>query len=282
MPNFRLNVAMATHPGLRRPRNEDAIGYFYPDNYAVLCDRGALFVLADGVGSLPDGDKASHNAVERLIELYYQTPQNLSCEQALLQAIETVNAEIYCDCEQQMATTLVAVLVHQERVLVASLGDSRLYWFDGRKLFPFTRDHIMSYSDENNRIHCKLTRAIGLHEEVQPDLRSDTIAGGEGLLLVSDGATAYLNDEDFLSLMSETPRQIVRDIVHYANRGGGQDNVSAIMISVDDLLPDDIALKQHLEALKVAGVSVFYHEGENASTQTSRGHWLRRWIGFLN
>jgi len=273
---------MSTHTGLHRPHNEDAIGYLYPDDYDTLCERGALFVLADGVGSLPDGEKASHYAVDRLIELYYQMPLDMPSKEALERCIEQVNAEVFRNFAKHMATTIVAVVVQQATVITASVGDSRMYWFTGDDITQYTQDHTMSYVNEKNQKRNKLTRAIGHREEVRVDIHTDLITRGQGLLIVSDGATAYLNEDDLLTVMRESPREIVRDIIHYSNLGGGHDNISAIMISVDDLLPDAATLKHHLKALEISGVNIIIDNQDANTTQPSSGHWLRRWMSFFN
>lgn len=75
MTLFRLTPALATHRGQRRRHNEDAVAYIYPDDPAILRDYGAIFLLADGVGGLRNGQEYSQKAVQAICDHYYHTPR---------------------------------------------------------------------------------------------------------------------------------------------------------------------------------------------------------------
>lgn len=280
MPNFKLNVAMSTHSGLVRGHNEDAVGYHYPTDFETLTAKGALFVLADGVGGLPGGEKASHYTVDRLIELYYEASPDLSIEETLRTCLVQVNTEVYRDFEQHLATTVVAVLIRQNEVITAYAGDSRSYRYDGTTVKQYTEDHVLRILDENNQRKTRLTRAVGYISSIEIDVLSDSIATGQGILLLTDGATAYFNEEDLLTLMSESPRDIVTDIIQYSIRGGGHDNISAIMISIGEPLTDANSLRQHVQKLNNQGISIYVADYPQI-TPVEHPYGRVRWRLFL-
>ena len=256
MPNFTLNVAMSTHSGLVRDHNEDAIGYHYPVDFDILTAKGALFVLADGVGGLPGGEKASHYVVERLIELYYASPPGISIKETLCANLEQINSEVYQNFEQHLATTVVALVIRGDEVTTAYAGDSRAYRYDGSSIQQYTDDHVIEVVDRRNRRKTRLTRAIGYVSEIRLDVIEDKVAASQGFLMMSDGVVPYFNEDDLLTLMSETPRDIVTDIIQYSVQGGGHDNISAIMIAIGEPLADETALRRHVQKMTKQGISL--------------------------
>src|SRR5262245_32750703 len=114
MTLLRLIPAMGTHVGMRRRHNEDYIGYRYPDDIEILQESGALFVVADGVGGLSAGERASSMAVERLIKHYYAADSEIPPDQRLSIAFQQVNHDVYKllnDPGKPAATTMVAVVI---------------------------------------------------------------------------------------------------------------------------------------------------------------------------
>lgn len=280
MPNFKLDVAMSTHPGFVRTHNEDAVGFHYPTDFDLLSTKGALFVLADGVGGLPGGEKASHYVVNRLIELYYDTPAEATVEEILLGCLEQVNSEVYHDFEENLATTVVAVVIRENEVITVYAGDSRGYRYDASLVRQYTDDHVVQILDEHKQKKTRLTRAVGYMSSIQFTVVSDTLSTGQGILLLTDGATVYFNEDDLLRLMSESPRNIVTDIIRYSLNGGGHDNISAIMIVADEVLSDTNALRQHVQQLTNRGISIYVADNPQSEAIATPHHRVR-WRLFL-
>src|SRR6185369_801968 len=111
MTLLRLTPAVATHRGMRRRHNEDAVNYDYPIEPAKLQTYGALFVVADGVGGLSAGDKASTMAVEHLVQRYYAGNAAASAEERLAAAFLEVNNTVFKTLNRKGATTMVAVVI---------------------------------------------------------------------------------------------------------------------------------------------------------------------------
>lgn len=248
MPNLQLNVAMGTHKGIIREHNEDAVGYHYPSNIHTLTEKGVLSVIADGVGGLKNGEQASQYAVNRLIELYYLASSDLDPYHSLKSCVEQVNSEVFSKFRGQSATTLVAVVICQNDMTIAYVGDSRAYIFDGQRVKQHTKDHVSTIF-VGSRSKNKLTRAIGHRHDVKVDMLEVKLKIGDAAVLLTDGATPYFSETDLLSVMSKSPVDIVTTIIQSSNQVGGRDNVSVLVLAVEDVLDDSHALQQHISQL---------------------------------
>ncbi|HKI85136.1 MAG TPA: protein phosphatase 2C domain-containing protein, partial [Thermoanaerobaculia bacterium] len=142
-----------------------------------------------------------------------------------------------------MGTTVVGCMIEGTTAAVAHVGDSRAYYFRRGELELLTQDHtwvneqvVAGYlSVEQARAHPLknvVTRALGGEAEVVVDVREVELEDGDRLLLCSDGLTAMLSDADLQELMSqdEPIEAVCRDLVREANRRGGFDNVTVVLI----------------------------------------------------
>src|SRR5689334_14437898 len=94
MSSHQLHLALGTHRGRLRERNEDAVSYYYPSDYETLNSYGTLFLIADGVGGLANGAEVAQHATQRIVEVYYQNPLDKPIEM-LRSSINLINNEIY-------------------------------------------------------------------------------------------------------------------------------------------------------------------------------------------
>ncbi len=79
-----------------------------------------------------------------------------------------------------------------------------------------------------------ITRALGLQPDVEIDTGEEPVRPGDRLLLCSDGVNVMIDDESIAeSLDLETPEEAVWDLIEKANRAGGHDNITAIVVQVD-------------------------------------------------
>jgi protein phosphatase len=245
---------MLSDVGLRRQRNEDAIDQYLPtpDDPAVVL--GQLFVLADGVGGLSNGNVASREAVREVIRAYYDQTLSPPLENSeddlrirLKNAVMAANTVVYGLTQDYpstvpMATTLVIAVVRGDVFAVASVGDSPAFLVHDGQMRKLTVDHNFAemqwragrLSYEEAHLHPdrnKLMRAVGSQSSIEVDIVTDTLAPGDYLLLCSDGLTKYVSEEDITAIINS--RQLdsaVQDLVSEANARGGFDNVSVIAI----------------------------------------------------
>ncbi len=239
-----------TDIGCRRKHNEDAF----------LCDaENGVFLVADGVGGRAAGEVAAALTVETFrqaapllrdtVDAYTKAPSrktlNLVLEtlddtsqQASRQVYEAANRQNH----RGMTTTLVAVLVGGGTAFVAHVGDSRAYLIRNGSIRQLTEDHSMvnelvrsnQMSREDavkSRYRNVITRAIGLHPTVQPDLLTVEILPGDRLMLNSDGLSDVL-PEDLLCRLGSLPdmEEASDALLDETLNRGAPDNVTLVLL----------------------------------------------------
>jgi serine/threonine protein phosphatase PrpC len=246
MSFLRVYIAHGLDMGLRRQKNEDAVGYHHPDIWEQYQRYGVLLVVADGVGGLSDGVLASDAAVRGLIHDYYQaTPDNL--ERTLETTLQRLNQDIHARY-QSSATTLVSAVIRGEELIIAHVGDSRAYLYSRNLLRQLTQDHVHPVTQPDGRIKQKLTQALGYKQAVAPDIQKQLVVPGDRIILMTDGATRYLNEAYLSTLCRQhhTPQQLTQAIIKYANDSGGIDNIGVIVVDVAEPLENANELSEHL------------------------------------
>jgi protein phosphatase len=252
----RVSSAVATHPGLRRPTNEDS--------FCVRADLG-LFVVADGMGGHAAGEVASRMAVDviqsfitdtrdedpnRTWPFPYDTSLNLAGNR-LKASFRLANRRISAamdadDALKGMATTAAAMLIGKDAPVVAHVGDSRIYrWRDGH-LQQLTQDHswvgeqvragVLSAADaKRHPWRNVVTRAIAGGDDPDIDIAETTIAPGDRLLICSDGLSSVVAHERLEAIFAEEKglEETCQGLIAAANDAGGPDNITAIVIKID-------------------------------------------------
>jgi protein phosphatase len=242
--------------GLVRKNNEDSIRYQQFEHAPVV-----LAVVADGVGGHEGGEIASALAVDS-IEAHvrkcvlqatsgggYGDPWP---QQILLDAIEEANQLIHQQRQQQrqlasMATTVVAALILEHRLALANLGDSRCYLWREQQLQLLSHDHTVAQQmiDDGNfneqqmkftPYHHVLSRALGMDLLAEVDVRSMDTQGDDIYLLCSDGLTNCLSDEQIADILRRKADidDCTEELIASANDAGGNDNISVVLVRVDD------------------------------------------------
>jgi protein phosphatase len=248
---FTLDYALKTHAGQVRPLNEDAVGAD-PDS--------GLFILADGLGGYNAGEIASTMAVSTLLA---ELPADLEAArhgtdafdpQAVLRdRLIAMNSTIFraalnSSAFEGMATTIVVAWLLGDRLWVAHTGDSRLYRLRGGQLEQLTRDHSFSQElldagmvteEEARLLPAKnlVTRALGASAEVDPEVRDYPLQPGDIVMMCSDGLTemiSYAEIAEQLLAAKGDVQESARRLVDMANEAGGRDNVSVVVVGVQE------------------------------------------------
>lgn len=249
---MRILYAAKTDVGMKRTHNED---------YFSLMEDEQLFVVADGMGGHSSGEVASRLAAETIGEFYlhtkdeeatwpYKMDRNLSyIENRLVCGIKLGNYKVYEAASKDirykgMGTTIVTCLIHDEKIHVAHVGDSRCYRFRGNQMTQLTRDHSlledykeakpdMTEEEERNFPHKNvITRALGMRDSVQVDIRTEEVLDGDIFLLCSDGLSSMVTDEQIreILLSGNDLERLVAELVDQANRSGGTDNITILIL----------------------------------------------------
>lgn len=249
-----IQVFTQTHSGMVRAHNEDTVG----SNANV-----GLVVLADGMGGYNAGEVASGIAVSVVLTEVVQYLQSgspleqdeVSGEERAISLLRDnickANASIYKAARSQpqyagMGTTIVAGLFYDNRVAVAHIGDSRMYRLRGEVLLPITRDHSFLQEQIDSGVisteearHSKnknlVTRAVGIDEEVSPEIHVHEVKLGDIYLLCSDGLNDMVADEDIQAVLYAMQANLslaTAQLIQTANDQGGKDNVSVILVKI--------------------------------------------------
>jgi PPM family protein phosphatase len=238
--------AVASDTGRKRRRNED--------NYVV---EPPLFGVADGMGGAQAGEVASKLAASALEN--GSTPEGAGLEH-LTSLIQEANRRVYDRSTSDpaasgMGTTMTVALVDDMTVLIGHVGDSRAYLLRGERMEQLTEDHSLvnellksgKLSTEEAQVHPQrsvITRAVGTDPDVDVDAFAVDAEDGDVFLLCSDGLTDMVEDEDILDLLHKHRDDLdraVKSLVAAANRGGGEDNITAIAFRIASGAGEDTA-----------------------------------------
>lgn len=241
---MRVEYAALSDVGQMRENNEDS--------WAVDADAG-LYLVADGMGGHARGEVASRMAADIITEEMRKSGRKRGKHElvaSLCRANNVVYAKSLSEPDHQgMGTTVVAALMLEGRVALAHVGDSRAYLYRKGDLKQITRDHtlVQQQIDEGklriedaDRVFYKnvLTRAVGTQAELEVESQLLRVRDDDVLLLCTDGLTAMLNDEEILkALNDEVPdlEKACRNLVDEANRAGGRDNITVILMRFEDV-----------------------------------------------
>jgi serine/threonine protein phosphatase PrpC len=248
---FQLLAVGQTDVGIVRKNNEDAFSH--------SLDKG-LLVVADGMGGSACGEIASRMAVDVIRNYFQESAASIKTPligtynddftettNRLGSAVRLANMAIYEAARsnaqwQGMGTTIVCALLHNRKLCIAHVGDSRLYLIRAGDIEQLTDDHsvvaeqvkrelISREEAEKSEIKNILTRAVGTEAEVQVDLNELNMLGNDILVLCTDGLTNMVRDEEILSVViaGRDPAVASQRLVELANEAGGQDNITAVV-----------------------------------------------------
>lgn len=210
-------------------------------------------ILADGMGGYNAGEIASGIAVAVMVDVLDEQLATDDAEpvQLLAHAARLANAEVFRSAQSRtdyrgMGTTLVAAVFHSSRLVVAHVGDSRLYRLRRHALVRLTIDHSVVQEQINAGMLDELgasvsperhllTRALGVETEVEVDVREHGVQPGDIYLLCSDGLTDMLSDAEIAALLlqqGQTLDAACERLVELANERGGLDNISVLLVGV--------------------------------------------------
>ena len=260
MAKLRAAAAGISDVGLQRDHNEDS--------FAILKDH-ELYIVADGMGGHRAGDVASRLATDAMVDFFRATAADdvtwpfhfdarLSEEEnRLLTAIRIANRQIIerslrsRECHG-MGTTIVGALFAPEKrtMFIGHVGDSRAYRIREGAISQLTRDHSLvndyllampELSEEQRSELPKnvITRALGMQDHVTVDLQSDTAEEGDLYVLCSDGLSGMIDDDELLDVVggADDLADACKRLVAMANEHGGEDNITAVVVRIDESPP---------------------------------------------
>jgi protein phosphatase len=240
VPNkLNLEVGATSETGYVRNENQDRMSWA-----PVPC--GQLYIIADGMGGHAGGAKAAELTVQGIEKYLSETSKNLPTEEAIREAFEKTNQNIYDQAHagdpttEGMGSTAVMLLIFNQSARIAHVGDSRAYLYRNGKLCLLTKDHTQvqrmvdagMLTPEQARNHPSssiLDRAIGNRPTVAIDINPEfVLENGDGILLCSDGLSGYADDQEIEAAMDDslTPQENVDRLINMVLQKGGEDNVT--------------------------------------------------------
>ncbi|MBL0939605.1 MAG: Stp1/IreP family PP2C-type Ser/Thr phosphatase [Gemmatimonadaceae bacterium] len=242
---MQLSVAAGTDVGRIRAGNEDSL-------YADADQERGLFIVADGMGGHAAGEVASEMAVQivskELTDLRDLTRQDTGSRMAT--ALKEANRAIYERTIQEadkqgMGTTASCLMMGYGRYIIGHIGDSRVYLLRDGVFRQITKDHsyVQEQVDagfltpEQARYHPYsnvITRCVGANAAVEADVLTGDLQAGDVYLVASDGLTGMVEDPQLKKILEtrQTPGRMVDAMITEANRRGGLDNITAIVVQV--------------------------------------------------
>jgi len=244
--------AALTHVGRKRHVNQD---------FMVVNETSALYVLADGMGGHSSGEvaaKVAANAVNDFVTMANE-PQEMTWpfgysttipyeHNVLKTAVSLANLKVthLSELEEQyagMGSTLLAVWVRGETAFYCYVGDSRIYLLRNSQLRQLSEDETLVREllrkgvitpDEarSHQMRHVVTRAIGMRGRLDVEVREEKLRNGDLILLCSDGVTDRLSDADLCQKLSEKSEldKLCRSLIDSANAAGGDDNITTILL----------------------------------------------------
>jgi PPM family protein phosphatase len=232
---MKVSVGSATDIGQVREGNEDSYLIVEP-----------LYAVADGMGGHRGGEVASSMALETVQGMFERR------EGSLAEQVAEANRAVFDRSQSDrkvsgMGTTLTAAQLDGNRVHLVHVGDSRAYLLRGGELTQITEDHTLVHrmvvegeiSEEEAETHPHrsiLTRALGVDQNIQVDEGDLEVAPGDRLLLCTDGLTGMVPEGEIREILLESldPQEAVDKLVKVANRAGGIDNITAVILDFAD------------------------------------------------
>lgn len=296
-PALEITVAAATDVGTVREHNEDhflvgsldhddtlELAQLEPPMWSAAVDRGPIMIVCDGMGGVEGGEVASELASRSMWREMRATPPTRDVEvfaRLMRRAVRVANHDVHAMAKREpglrgMGTTLSAAGIVSDRLIIATVGDSRAYILRAGMLVQVTRDQSLA-SALINAGHSELEamsaggailQALGVGDDVEPSMSVISLRRGDRILLCSDGLHGLVGDPALALLLSEphTPDQSVRLLVAAARAAGGSDNITAIVCEVQGerfsppIDDDDLPTFREFDPQK---------EGDPALTETS-------------
>ncbi len=254
----QLLVGVGQSIGRQRDHNEDALFYFNSIFANSTNDNSfGVFIIADGMGGHEFGEVASSIASKTLGDYLVQKlysplfnpkflgPPNESIQELLENGIKLAQNAVVHEAPGG-GTTITAGLILGDQITIGHVGDSRLYFIfpDGR-IESKTSDHSLvrrlidlgqiSENDAKNHPNKNvLYRALGQSEPFRPDIMSLTIPKPGFVLFCSDGLWGSVEEDELFRLATsyENPSIACTKMVDAANKAGGPDNISVILVKI--------------------------------------------------
>jgi len=247
---FQIRLYGRSDVGRKRLSNEDSYTTSDQEQYGIVCD---------GMGGHQGGEIASRLAVDILTDSLakggqlFASGKKLAHLRALakdlvLEWTQRANDEIFhrggenTPLRTRMGTTLALILLVDDFVVLAHVGDSRIYRIRKAEIEKLTEDHSIMGPSRSPRAWGTapkrrkfVTKALGTRSTVEPDIRLEDAVDGDIFILCTDGLSDAVQPDEMLKILEKSGddrRTALRSLIHLANKRGGRDNITVVLAEV--------------------------------------------------
>jgi len=253
-----VESAGLTDVGRKRAGNEDSF---------FLNDDMRFYVVADGMGGHKAGEVASKIVVESLQDHMQEFKEELITEDMfpvdetlskeanhLLGGIHQANRSVFQQSQSSedfkgMGATVSAIYLTDSTIITSNVGDSPIYLIRSGDVEAVYKPHTMGAEHAaiapegakplGKQFRHMLTRAMGVEENVRPDVFEIEMLQGDILVICSDGLSDNVSPPEIRDIVvKEDPDQACRSLVDLSNEIRGHDNITVIVLKIKQLLDD--------------------------------------------
>ncbi len=286
---------MSQKRSITNPRNPDSIfewgsatdvGMLRTMNQDFYATSSSLFLVADGMGGHLGGEFASEIATTKVFE--EQEYPNL---EAFREQIRNANTEVRSEAEknldrQGMGTTLCGITALRPtgeapaQLAIANIGDSRIYLLSAGSFSQITTDHslveemrregkITDQQAENHPHRNIITRALGIDIEAEVDCWQLHAQRNDRFLLCTDGLSNEVSDPEICDILQnhDDPQEAAQQLIELANRHGGNDNITAVVVDVKE--GRDAPVPSKVSTTPIAMESANEHRSQTPTAEDS-------------
>ena len=249
---MKLTYAEVSSVGPVRPHNEDFVRFWEAEDEREIRARGAVALLADGVGGHGAGEVASQLAVETALRTFHEANPTATDNQLLWRMFNAANIAVYDEGMKRggadrMATTLTISLFRRNEVAVGHVGDSRAYLVRQGQVKQLTSDHtyvamqlkmkVISRAEAaTSDLRGMLTRSIGQNPTVQVDYARSILHAHDVVIQCSDGLHGCITEGELRDFTARLPpAEACAELVRLAEKRGSEDNISVQIVRVESV-----------------------------------------------
>lgn len=246
MVTYKFDVDCVSDAGLVKPVNEDSYAVLRHD---ALENSAVLVAVADGVGGLDDGERASSAVVDALEQWWHQIdwaamPGIDNLMQELIKCVNDANSEIYESSRKKgrkSGTTLSALLFKDECYQIFHVGDSRIYCVGkglAGNITTLTEDHsslLPKVVNNETIMRPVLTECIGYRQSFSYQQTAGKYQTGEIYIVCSDGIFKTLQDKKIgktVQWQRNNVKKACRSLIAKAKNNKETDNLTAAVIRI--------------------------------------------------
>ena len=246
---LKVSVGQHTDRGVKET-NQDFHGVTIP-NEPQLSSKGIAIALADGISSSAVSHIASESAVSGFFCDYYCTSDAWSVKTSAQRVLMATNSWLHAQGQQSperfdpdrgYVCTFSAMVIKSATAHLFHVGDSRIYRVQGVALEQLTNDHRLWVSDDVSY----LSRALGIHRQLDLDYRAESVEVGDTFILSTDGVHEHISAASMIAAIADHPQDLdaaARAIIAQALQQGSEDNLTVQILRIDALplqQPDEL------------------------------------------